>query len=150
MDDRRKELEDMSGGNTDDRRRVSYSLGGPDLDPDQLTKATGINPDFTARAGTPRPRTGLIHDQGIWLVDSGLDRSAEFHQHIDSLLARLTPAWGALVEMGQRFEADVDVAIHLAEAEGPVVVLLPDAAAKFAELNASVCFDLYADHRDGD
>jgi hypothetical protein len=52
--------------------------------------------------------------------------------------------WSIFVDLGHRYEAEVWIAIYLREAQGPLVQLLPEVAAAFAELNATLGFDLYA------
>jgi hypothetical protein len=144
MKGRRKELADLSGGHPDDRRHVWYALRGPDLDPAEITDATGIAPDQAWKAGDGKPRTGLPYSEGAWLIDSGLGEADEFHDHLDALLARLRPAWHTFANLGQRYEADVDAAIYCMEAQGPLVIVVPEVSASLVELNASLGFDLYA------
>ena len=144
MKDRRKELADLSGGHPNDRRHVWYSLGGPDLDPAEITEATGIAPDRAWKAGDAKPRTSLPYKEGVWLIDSGHRQADEFHDHLDALLARMRPSWATFVALGQRYEADVEAAIYCMEAQGPLVIVVPEVSASVSELNASLGFDLYA------
>jgi hypothetical protein len=142
--DKRQWLREFSGGHERDRRLLWYSLGGPTLDPDEVTRRTGIQPDQAWRAGDPKPRTGISQPEGAWFLNSGLGESDEFHDHLDALLARMRPAWATFVDLGRQYEADVEAAIYLLEAQGPLVQLLPDVSAALAELNATLGFDLYA------
>jgi hypothetical protein len=119
-------------------------LVGPDLDPRSITGQTGIEPDEARRAGDAKPRTGAPYAEGAWLLESGLPRSAEFHDHLDALIARLRPAWPTFVDLGRRYEASVGTAIYSYEAQGPLVQVLPDVSAALAEINATLGFDLYA------
>lgn len=143
-DHAREELRELSGGHPADRRHVWYSLGGHDLDPAAVTKLTGIEPDQSWLRGDPKPRTGIPSADGAWLLESGLGPSDEFHDHLDALLNRLRPAWKAFVDLGQEYEATVEAAIYLLEAQGPLVQLLPDVANALGELHATLGFDLYA------
>jgi hypothetical protein len=52
--------------------------------------------------------------------------------------------WSTFVALGRRYDAGVDSAIYLREAQGPLVQLLPDVAAALSEVNATLGFDLYA------
>jgi hypothetical protein len=80
----------------------------------------------------------------VWILDSGLGEGDEFHDHLDALIARMRPAWAAFVDLGRRFDADVEAAIYLLGAQGPLVQVLPDVSAALAEMNATLGFDLYA------
>lgn len=140
----RKRLHDLSGGHEKDGRFASYSLRGLDVDPDEITRLTGLSPDRAWRIGDPRARTGLPYKFSNWEVDSGLSERDEIHDHLDALLGRLGPAWSTFVELGQRYGAFVFTAIYVSGAEGPVVTLLPDVANALSELNATLDFDLYA------
>jgi hypothetical protein len=127
-----------------DRRRVWYALRGESLDPTEITGLVGISPDRAWQADDLKPRAGKPYREGAWIIDSGLEDDDEFPDHLDALLARMRPAWATFVDLGRRFEASVGAAIDLAEAQGPLVVVLPDVSAAIAELNATVGFDLYA------
>jgi hypothetical protein len=150
----RAKLREYSGGHPNDARHVSYVLRGPDLDPDAITRLTGLTPGFGFRRGElkvwpkgPRkgePINGRSYDHGAWFLESGRNDSDEFHEHLDALLGLMRANWATFVELGQRYAAEVWIAIYLREAQGPLVQLLPDVAASFAELNATLSFDLYA------
>jgi len=146
----RQVLRELSGGHPADERRVWFSLAGPDLDPDAVTALTDIRPSRSWRRGDPKPRTGLPYRDGAWLLESGLAASDEFHDHLDALITRLKPSWSAFVELGQRYEATVDVVICCREAQGPLIQLLPDVAAALSDLGATLSFDIYALPADGD
>ena len=135
---------DRSGAHERDERHVWYMLVGPDLDPQAISARTGIEPDQAWRAGEPRPRTGAPYAEGAWLLESGLPRSAEFHDHLDALIARLRPAWEAFIDLGRRHKASVGAAITSYGAQGPLVQVSPDVSAALAEINATLGFDLYA------
>jgi hypothetical protein len=142
--DKRQQLREISGGHERDRRYVWYSLRGPDLNPEEITRLTGIAPDKAWHAGDPKPRTGIPQREGVWILDSGLGESEEFHVHLDALIARMRPAWTTFVDLGRRLDVDVEAAIYLLGAQGPLVQVLPDVSVALAELNATLGFDLYA------
>jgi hypothetical protein len=144
VNDRREDLRALSGGHPKDIRHIWYSLGGPDLDPMEVTTLTGMTPDRAWHRGDPKARTGIPQSDGHWSIDSGLAPHDEFHDHVDALLARLRPAWAAFVDLGRRYDANIDAAIYLLEAQGPLIEVLPDVAAALHELNATIGFDLYA------
>ena len=152
MKDRRTQLHILSGGHEADERHIWYALRGPDLDPEAISALTGIRPDRAHRRGEARPRTGEPYpDVALkspasmaWMIDSGLPRSAEVHDHLEALIARLAPARPAFIALGVRYEATVVGAVTLAEAQGPLVAITPAVAASLAELNALLAFDLYA------
>lgn len=82
-----------------DERYVWFGFEG-EFDPDEITRATGLTPSSTAMKGTkPRPRAST-RTVSLWVIDSGLTPSDEFHEHLDDLLGRLRPAWDVLCVLG--------------------------------------------------
>jgi hypothetical protein len=142
--DRRQALRDASGGHPNDQRYVSFILRGRDLDPDEITDSTGLTPSRAFRLGDPKPRTGIPHERGAWILESGLGESDEFHDHLDALLARMRPAWPTFVALGHRYDAELSVGVFMRRAQGPLVEVVPDVVAAIAELNAAIWLDLYA------
>jgi Domain of unknown function (DUF4279) len=140
----RRLLSELSGGHPKDRRRVWYELRGESLDPTEITGRVGISPDRAWRADDLKPRTGKPYGEGAWMIDSGLEDDDEVHDHLDALLARMRPDWATFVDLGRRFDASVGAVIELAEAQGPLVAVLPDVSAAVAELNATIVLDLYS------
>ena len=122
------------------RMRVYYAIYGPDLDPDAVTAATGLEPDTLYRAGELKPNRRIRKD-GFWKLHSGLPQGAAFEAHVDALLTRLRPAWSTLVELGRRHHAYVEAAIDLNHSPG--LGIGPAAMAALVELNAELGFDLY-------
>ncbi len=126
MRDRREALRAISGGHGRDRRHVSYSLGGPHLDPDDVTRVTRIEPGPRLARWGRKAADGIPQPEGVWILESGRDEGDEFHDQLDAFLARLRPLWATFVALGQRYEASVEAAIYLLEAQGPLVQVLPD------------------------
>jgi Domain of unknown function (DUF4279) len=121
---------------------VSFSLWGSHLDPIAITELTGINPDRSYRADEPLP-TGRPRTDGQWASGSGLADTDEFHDHVDALLARMRPAWDRFVELGDRYDAFVEAAIHCSESQCPLVEVEPAVSAALSELNATLGFDIW-------
>lgn len=100
--------------------RARYSLGGPDLDPDEVTTRTGINPDEIWRAGdvgkTGRPLMPM------WAVEVAGDRSEwDISAKLNTLLDRLEPGWEALVEIGRGRAGRTHWTGHWDSDDGPIV-----------------------------
>jgi len=126
-----------------DERYVYFLLRG-DFDPDAISRATGLTPSRAFVKGT-RPRPGAsVRPFSIWIVDSGLAPSDEFHDHLDDLLDRLRPAWEVLRGLAHEHEANIDAAIYCRWSQGPLVQVSPSQSAAIADLGATLGFDIYA------
>ena len=132
------------GGHPDDCRTANYIIRGTDVDPEEITRLTGIEPDESWRTGDQLPISRRPARDSLWRIESGLADSDEFHRHIAALLVKMRPSWGAFVEFGKRYSPYIDVSIHLHEAQGPLVALLPDIMRELSGLNVELYFDLYA------
>jgi hypothetical protein len=146
-------LDELTGGHPDDCRFAAYVIRGVDVNPEEITQLTGIKPDDSWHIGDQLRHLPRRAPDSVWRINSGLADSDEFHRHIAALLARIRPAWPEFVSLGVRYSPYIDISIHLHEAQGPLVILLPDMMRDLAELNVEVGFDLYAltgqHHRDG-
>lgn len=143
-DEGMQHLEELSGGHPNDKRTVGYVLRGATLNPDEVTRVTGLRPDKSWHIGDKLPISARAARDSLWMIDSGLPDTEEFHRHVAALLARMRPSWKAFVAIGAQHSPYLEVSIRLYEAHGPLVVLLPEFIRELAELNARVVFDLYA------
>ena len=65
------------------RVRVYYSFDGPDLDPDEITRRTGLTPHTTYHAGE-RMRNGRPRPAGLWEIRSERPETELFAHHVDA------------------------------------------------------------------
>jgi hypothetical protein len=135
---------DTPANSLDAEIAVSLTLRSPDLDPEQITGVTGLAPTKTWRVGEPI-REGLLlrHKQSGWSIASGLPHSQELEDHVEALLRRLGSGWRALVDLGRRYDAEVDCAVYCYGGVRPAIHLSEEQLHRLAELNAALDIDLY-------
>lgn len=113
-----------------------YHLTGDDLDPDDVSRATGIEPTSVLRRGelhTPTsPRPVLINS---W--DVAVERPAEIDIEpcLEELIEKLRPAWSVLEPLGRTFHAFVVISIEPATSL-PALAIRPGLVQAIAELGA--------------
>lgn len=121
---------------------------GAELDPDVLTRRTGLTPSAAFRVGDLKPN-GRRHDVAAWRI-----RSADHPDRMEALAelwARVDPVWPELVALAREHTAYVEVVIVAAEDVSPDerfdLNFEVDVVRRAAELGASLGFDLY-DYRE--
>ncbi len=138
------------------RVRVSFVISGPDLDPEDVTRAIGSSPSRCARRGDPQRnlRGDLVgaEDEGWWELSSlpQVD-SKDINDHFEYLLTRLLPRRDALLEMAVGGETFFDVhwaSTYLYAGTGPL--MSPGVCEGIGALRAGIGFDIYqVDEDDG-
>jgi hypothetical protein len=103
------------GGNTYDRKRVSFRLRGDRLDPNAITEATGLAPDVAHRKGDPRQAQGQRDlppwRSGVWSIDSSEALPMEgshLEHHVTWLLDQIEPSREQLRRLCQEQELVAD------------------------------------------
>jgi hypothetical protein len=108
----RGELEAMLsfGGDKPDRKRASFRLIGVRLDPDAITRATGLTPSIAHRKGEARPpssvgRTPPPWPTGVWTLcsEQGLPKIGN---HLDDHLTWLLDQLEVHAETLRRLRAE--------------------------------------------
>lgn len=135
---------------------VTFSVSAPDLDPDAVTAATGLQPDRQARRGDERRnRAGKLlqpEKEGWWALGTrGKLDSRDVREHFHYLLARLLPHAGALRAFAEGGETYFDVlwkSTYLYAGTGPIFD--PASIAGAAELGAGMGFDIYQVHEEAE
>lgn len=92
------------GGEQPDVKQASFRLMGDALDPDVITRTTGLTPQVAHRKGDPRPMTDYRRREelpapppwrtGIWMLHSEVDLARTEHRlqdHIGVLLEKIKP-----------------------------------------------------------
>jgi len=96
------------GGDKPDAKRVAFRVMGAGLDPDTITRATGLSPHLTHRKGQARPpsrtsgRTLRPWPSGIWVLDSSVglsERGDRLDDHVSWLLDLLEPSAGRVRQL---------------------------------------------------
>lgn len=111
------------GGDQPDRKHAAFRLVGDDLDPDAVTRATGVAPTTSHRLGEPTrlERGPAVWRTGVWILDSKgaiPDQGNHMEQHLVWLLAQLAPRAVEIrdVAAAQGLRADVSCGYFMGQA----------------------------------
>ncbi len=123
--------------------RVALAFSGADIDPDAITKATGIEPTKIQRIGEHQGRIQVIINR--WELESGAKAEDGFDAHLESLLNKLLPYWTRLVQFSGLHKPILSCLVRQDSTSysGPAVVFPAATVHKLAELNAAIDIDLY-------
>jgi len=119
------------------------SVYGSDLEPDEVTRLLGIQPDTTWRRGDPRgSRRTAFFDYGCWRIETGIAEEADMNEQLKVLLARLGTHEETLKAMRPPFDLEFGCVIYL---DGPLPILHVDADTlqRISHLGAELDIDLY-------
>jgi hypothetical protein len=127
------------------RTYATFRAFSESLDPDEVSRALGIEPTKCFRAGDERKpnRPYAPYRSGGWLLSTEAFESRDIREHVDRLLDRLepsAPALARLVEEGARCSVFCFWSSDNGQG-GPQ--LDPTQMARLAALNLPILFDVY-------
>ena len=134
------------------RVSANFVLSAEDLDPDIITKMTGIPPDLHTRRGETRKDykgrpLATPHMEGTWVLSSK-ERvvSKDLNLHLEFLLQRLLPHQDMITELldrvgGQSYFDVLWESSYLYAGTGPV--LSAEIVRGMSLLRAAIGFDIY-------
>jgi hypothetical protein len=128
---------------------VTYMLVGPDLDPDHITQAVGIEPSTAIRRGEPVGRLAvtLKHQDGRWMFTSqGSVTTDDVVDHLAYVLGHLLPHASVLAEYRTRDGWWADVSCFWTSESGHGPWFTVDNLIAITKLNADLSIDFY--HKD--
>jgi Domain of unknown function (DUF4279) len=115
------------------------------LDPDEVTARVGIDPTEAHARGTPKSRRdprSARRRSSIWLLESGLPRTASLREHLDSLSRSIRPHLRKFTSLTG--EATIDFFIGLNLDPGQSSFEIDDSFLQMCGvLHAKLIFDLY-------
>jgi len=138
------------------RTYASLRLVGEHVDPDVVSRITGLRADRACRRGdvvkVARPHPDAIHTRqhGLWLITSeGQIETADLEDHVEWLLQKIEPAKDEMVAYVQETGSWADVFCFCEVAGGGGgPVLSPRLLRRMGEAGLSVSLDIYGDFRD--
>jgi hypothetical protein len=143
------------GGDGPDRKKVSFRLTGPALDPDAITRAIGLTPSRSHRKGEARPhpsagRTPPPWREGLWSLcsEQGLSETGNhLEDHVVWLLDQLEPHAETLRRLSaeQGLRADVYCSYFMGQANSGFE-LTARTVARIAALDADFGVDIYGEN----
>lgn len=121
---------------------------GAAVDPQKITQALGIQPDFQANVGNRTPPRSDPRREGMWLVKSeGCIASTDLEQHVTLLLDRLPENFSSILPPGSR--CDMHCIWWSATGHGGPE-LSSATLARLGALSLTLDFDIYFEHGDID
>ena len=133
------------------RVAVSFYVSAPDLNPERVTAAIGLQPHSTAKKGDERSNyAGQVispHKKGHWKISTkGKLTSKDVNEHFSYLLGVLLPHKQTLVKLIHELngESDFDVlweSNYLYAGTGPL--LSRETITGVGQLEAAIGFDIY-------
>lgn len=141
-----------AGGDEADEKHATFRLSGERLDPEAITRATGLTPDIATRRGDPVLRGGKVMRRrrvGVWCIDSDRELSQEgihLEDHVRWLLDLLEPVADELrrVSVEQGLVADIGCG-YFTGRWNCSFDLSPETVRRIAKLDAALGFDFYVD-----
>ena len=142
-----------------DAKHVSFRISGDDLDPDRLTRLTGLQPTTAYRKGDLRIRrqTGQLggpYQTGMWLIST--EEHVEkvgptLEDHINWLLDRLEPHATELTTVMAELHLEADFFCGYWQRQWNSAWELSARTVRLiATLEASLAYDAYVDYEDGE
>jgi hypothetical protein len=118
-----------------------------DLDPDEITKTLGVEPNEMHRAGEPRsPKSKRLNETSGWFISTkGILNSLDSRHHLDWILEKVSTKEKELHSLQSRGYL-VDVCVRWdskGSSGGPT--LSPRQLLGFGSLGVEVWFDIYCD-----
>lgn len=129
--------------------RVSFSISGQSLLPEQVTKAIGIQPDQSAQKGDEKRNNQReiigVHSESFWVLSTeGKIESKDINDHLRHLLSLLLPYRETILKFAEDGETYFDVlwkSTYLYAGTGPVIER--GCLYGVAQLGAGMGFDIY-------
>ncbi len=131
---------------------VYFAFSGFDIDPDEITRLTGITPTRIQRAGDPVSWASSLSEEDKqrirvktngWVMYSGLDSNVDLPTQVKALLEKLESAWDRLIELSQQYEPAVECIVRSYGGDRPEITFDKEVVRKLAQLNAELGVDLY-------
>jgi Domain of unknown function (DUF4279) len=143
------------GGDKPDAKRVAFRVMGAGLDPDTITRATGLSPHLMHRKGQARPpsltsgRTSQPWPSGMWLLESSMglpERGNGLDDHVTWLLDLLEPSAGRIRQLvaEQSLTTDFYCGYFMGQSNSSLA-LRARTLGRVAALDADVVFDVYGE-----
>ncbi|MGA3362779.1 MAG: DUF4279 domain-containing protein, partial [Solirubrobacteraceae bacterium] len=145
------------GGEEPDIKQASFRLMGDALDPDVITRRTGLTPQVAHRKGDPRPMTDYRRREGlaapppwrtgIWRLHSEVALARTGHRlddHIGVLLEQIEPVAATVKGFcaEQNLQADFFCGYHMHQWNSSVG-LSAETLTRVAALGAAIFLDVY-------
>ena len=132
--------------------KVSFRITGDLIDPSEITKHLGLQPDKSHRKGDANEvvsKKGRIiryspFSSGLWSINTKLCDTCDFNSHLKNLLDHIYPLKNELNELSLRgYKMDIFCGVFAQEVDQPGFIICPENLLKIGELNISLGMDFY-------
>lgn len=142
------------GGDVPEEKHATFRLVGERLDPEAITRATGLTPDRAIRKGDPvvvRDEVVSYRHVGVWYIDGTrhLPRTDNhLEDHVVCLLDLLEPVADTVRRLSdeQHLRADISCG-YFTSRWNSGFLFSAETLGRVATLGASLGFDIYANER---
>jgi hypothetical protein len=128
-------------GGSADCFKVSISVRGGDLDPEEISRLLGCAPDASHRKGEPRKR-GVPFKDGLWALQCTGTAGAAVEELITGLLDKLPQAPDVWEAIGSQFLVSVDIGVFIPD-DNRDVSISHKTVRRLAVLGAAIWIDAY-------
>jgi hypothetical protein len=140
------------GGDQPDEKHATFRLVGERLDPEAITRATGLIPDCAIRKGDPVLSGGKVvsrRRRGVWWIDSARQLARtnnHLEDHVVWLLDLLEPLGDVLRRLADEQDLRADIGCgYFTSRWNSSFGFSAETLGRIANLGASLGFDVYAD-----
>lgn len=131
------------------RVKVAFSISGPNINPQKVTEALGIQPDSSVSCGDDhrnfKGELIEIHSEDFWQIDTkDKVNSKDINDHFHYLLSKLLSHTEAILKFAQDGETYFDIlweSSYLYAGTGPVISR--ENLQGISQLQAGMGFDIY-------
>ena len=126
-----------------DRVKASVRVFSPELEPDAVSKALGIEPTSSWRKGDPRPSNrGRVARTGMWLLESRSGAEKEPDSQVSDLLNRLNVDLAAWRELRGTVTCDLYLGVFQNDGDA-FFEFKPETLRLLGEYGFALCFSIY-------
>jgi len=121
---------------------VSVRFGGVDLDPDEITRLLGVEPEAAHRYGDPMPNGRGTWRRGLWVRRVPRSSPGDIETQVRSLFARMSSDLIVWQDLSLRYHGDIFCGLFLEDSnEG--ISISPDCIRAIADRGLQLGFDIY-------
>jgi hypothetical protein len=134
----------LSAGGPVDETGITFAVYGEDLDPESVSSVLACVPTSSHRRGERRGPRSPTYKGGAWFLEVRGTAPQQPEALITSLLDQLPRDESVMVKLGELFEVQLRIALHLSEWNRDFC-LSAELTERIARLKVQLVFDIYFD-----
>jgi uncharacterized protein DUF4279 len=124
--------------------RSSLVLVGSEMDPDEVTRRTGLQPSRTWRRGEPIQQTLLQREHSGWVLEIPEEVSLDLGEQVKRLLDRFWPQAAAIAGARRECGIEIEIACEVyVRGQTPSIHFDQLTLARIVELGAEIDVDIH-------